>query len=92
MPGKSSRIARELGPGRILTIKIPSKASRAELRDLLEGTILIVLGRPFRALFATPDGKRVYAVETNDILPTRFAPRPESRMVVSFQDLLRRES
>lgn len=90
MPGKSSRIARELGPGRVITLKIPPKASQAQLRELLEGTVLVVLGRPFRALWAHPDGQRVYAVETNDVLPKMFASRPEIGQALSFAQILDR--
>ncbi|WWC96884.1 hypothetical protein V866_003759 [Kwoniella sp. B9012] len=65
MPGKSFRLARRFGSRRCISLKtkdIPL-GKRKELQDMLVGRRLIILGRPYRAFWATADGENVMLVE-----------------------------
>ncbi|WRT65729.1 uncharacterized protein IL334_002677 [Kwoniella shivajii] len=91
MPGKSHRLARRYGSRRILNLKIKDVPSgdRRRLKEMLLGRCLIVLGRPYRALWATADGQGVMLVETPDqVSGVISAGRDHEPDMPSFQILL----
>nr|XP_018264757.1 uncharacterized protein I303_02936 [Kwoniella dejecticola CBS 10117]OBR86915.1 hypothetical protein I303_02936 [Kwoniella dejecticola CBS 10117] len=71
MPGKSFRLARRFGSRRIVSLKVKDVSSkfRGTVKDMLVGRCLIVLGRPYRALWCTADGEGVMLVEVEESAP-----------------------
>ncbi|WVW80195.1 hypothetical protein I302_102172 [Kwoniella bestiolae CBS 10118] len=93
MPGKSFRLARRFGSRRCISLKtkdIPLN-KRKELKEMLTGRCLIVLGRPYRAFWAAPDGENVMLIETpeegNGVVTKGREDEPK---MPSFQELLYR--
>jgi hypothetical protein len=88
--GKSYRLARRFGSRRIVTFKISSRIrTQHNVVDMFAGRIMLVMGRTYRAFWATPEGDNVFAIETGDELPeglTRVGPP-----MPAFQDLMARE-
>jgi hypothetical protein len=93
MTGKSFRLARAIGSRRVLSFKISKKIrheQRAQIKGMFAGKVLLVLGRAYRAFWATPEGDNVFAVETGDELP-RGWKRPVEPAMPGFLDLMARE-
>ncbi|OCF57860.1 hypothetical protein L486_03881 [Kwoniella mangroviensis CBS 10435] len=93
MPGKSFRLARRFGSRRCISLKtkdIPL-GTRKELQDMLVGRRLIILGRPYRAFWATADGENVMLIEMPEEgsgIVTKG--REDESKMPSFQELLYR--
>ena len=68
MPGKSFRLARRFGSRRVITFKLKdcSQKHRQDVLELFMGRVFILLGRPYRAVWAPPDRDAVFAVESGD--------------------------
>ena len=92
MAGKSFRLARAFGSRRVLSFKISKKlrGERGKVREMLEGRVLLVLGRTYRAFWATPEGDNVFAVETGDEMPSGWK-RPGGAVMRSFMEIMARE-
>lgn len=93
LSGRSFRLARWYGSRRVLSFRIQTygkgRVKGEDLVGLFTGRILLVCGRTFRALWAAPDGRSFFAVETNDPLPPQFPPRSTDGLL-SLQEILAR--
>ncbi|WWC87943.1 uncharacterized protein L201_002843 [Kwoniella dendrophila CBS 6074] len=90
MPGKSFRLARRYGSRRIISLITKDitnrKGEREKLKEMLLGRCLIILGRPYRALWATAEGS-VMMIETSEKAPGVMSKNPDPKMP-SFLELL----
>ncbi|WVQ78860.1 hypothetical protein IAT38_000951 [Cryptococcus sp. DSM 104549] len=68
MPGKSHRLARRFGSRRVLIFSLGAvpTGDRAKFGKMVMGRVFVLFGRPFRAVWADPGGKSVWACETGD--------------------------
>jgi hypothetical protein len=93
MGGKSFRLTRAFASRRIISFKISKKLKKDKfkVRDMLLGRVLLVLGRTYRAFWATPEGENVFAVETGDQMPSGWRRQLDERNMPSFMDMMARE-
>jgi hypothetical protein len=74
-----------------LSFKVSKKIKdRHKVKDMLLGRVLLVLGRSYRAFWATPEGDNVFAVETGDVMPIGWRRVAEQKMP-SWMDMMARK-